>query len=147
MAFEELKQRQSVMWGSAPFEDYVHWLADMHDDLVRRLEPKPGERWLDLATGTGAVACRAARAGAKVTAIDIAPPMVEKARRKAEDEGLDIRFDLGDIEYLPYEDACFDVLVSAFGFVFAPDHANVAAELARVSCRGARTRSPSRYVS
>jgi hypothetical protein len=64
MAFEELKQRQSVMWGSAPFEDYVHWLADMHDDLVRRLDPKQGERWLDLATGTGEVAFRAADAGA-----------------------------------------------------------------------------------
>ena len=66
MPFEELKERQSVMWGSAPFENYVHWLAEMHDDLVRRLDPKPGERWVDLATGTGEVAFRAAEAGADV---------------------------------------------------------------------------------
>jgi SAM-dependent methyltransferase len=93
---------------------------------------------LDLATGTGAVALRAARTGAHVTAIGIAEPMIEKARRAAEEEGVEISFDLGDVEHLPYEDACFDVLVSSFGLVFAPDHANVAAELARVSCAGGR---------
>src|ERR1051326_918331 len=73
-----------------------------------------------------------------VSAIDIAEPMVEKAKRHAEEERLEVAFDLGDVEYLPYEDACFDVLVSCFGLIFAPDHANVAAELARVSCPGAR---------
>ena len=72
MAFEELKERQGVMWGAAAFENYV-WLAEMHDDLVRRLDPKPGERWLDVATGTGEVAFRAAEAGADVTASDLAP--------------------------------------------------------------------------
>jgi hypothetical protein len=51
---------------------------------------------------------------------------------------VEIRFDVGDVEYLPYEDRCFDGLVSSFGLIFAPDHANVAAELARVSCSGAR---------
>src|SRR5919204_593109 len=66
MAFEELKERQGVIWGSPPFEDYV-WLAEMHDDLVDRLDPQPGERWLDVATGTGEVAFRAAEAGADVT--------------------------------------------------------------------------------
>ena len=49
-----------------------------------------------------------------------------------------IRFDHGNVEYLPYEDGEFDVLASAFGFVFAADHANVAGELARVARRGAR---------
>jgi SAM-dependent methyltransferase len=73
-----------------------------------------------------------------VTAIDITEPMLEKARRRAAEEGVEIRFDRGDVEYLPYEDACFDVLASNFGLIFAPDHANVAAELARVSCAGGR---------
>ena len=55
-----------------------------------------------------------------------------------QEAGAAVKFDLGDVEYLPYEDACFDVLYSNFGLVFAPDHANVAAELARVTCSGGR---------
>jgi SAM-dependent methyltransferase len=68
-----------------------------------------------------------------VTAIDIAEPMLEKARRRAGEEGVTVRFDLGDAEYLPYDDASFDVVLSNFGLIFAPDHANVAAELGRVT--------------
>src|SRR5262249_11145783 len=67
-----------------------------------------------------------------------AEPMLAKARERAEQEGVDITFDLGSVEYLPYDDGCFDVLVSSFGLIFAPDHANVGAELARVACPGAR---------
>jgi SAM-dependent methyltransferase len=81
---------------------------------------------------------RAAKLGATVTGIDLTEPMLEKARRRAAEEGADVKFDLGDVEYLPYEDACFDVLSSNFGLVFAPDHANVAAEVARVTCPGGR---------
>ena len=118
------------------------WLAarftPVHEQLVERLHPAAGERLLDLATGTGELAVRAARAGARVTAIDVAEPMLERARRRAEQEGVEVRFDLGDVEYLPYDDECFDVVASNFGLIFAPDHANVAAELARVSRRGGR---------
>ena len=73
-----------------------------------------------------------------MSAIDIAGPMIEKARSSATDEGLQISFELGDVEYLPYDDGSFDVLLSNFGVVFAPDHANVAGELARVVRRGGR---------
>ena len=79
-----------------------------------------------------------ARLGADVSAIDIADPMLEKARASAAEEGLTVAFELGDVEYLPYDDAGFDVLVSNFGVVFAPDHANVASELARVTRPGGR---------
>jgi ubiquinone/menaquinone biosynthesis C-methylase UbiE len=128
----------SEVWSAGTYERFAQVLVPAQDELLAKLVPRPGERWLDLATGTGAVAVRAAQAGAEVTAIDIATPMVEKARRAADEAGVSIRFDLGDVEYLPYEDSCFDVLASSFGLIFAPDHANVAAELARVSCPGAR---------
>jgi SAM-dependent methyltransferase len=98
---------------------------------VVRLEAAPGVRWLDVATGTGAIAIRAARAGADVTGIDIAPAMIEAARAKAED--LEIRFEVGDAQALPYEDASFDVVTSVFGAIFAPDHRATAAELGRVA--------------
>lgn len=107
------------------------------DELVERLQPQTGDRWLDLG-GTAGVGVRAARAGADVTALEPDVPLVEQARRAAEDAGIDVRFDLGDVEYLPYEDACFDVVSSHFGLIFAPDHANVAAELARVCRSGGR---------
>ena len=87
-------------------------------------------RWLDVATGTGEVALRAARAGAEVTGIDIAPAMIEAALAKDVDGR--IAFEVGDAQALPYEDSSFDVVSSVFGAIFAPDHLATAGELARV---------------
>jgi SAM-dependent methyltransferase len=106
-------------------------LAPVHDQLVERLAPRADEHWLDLATGTGGVAVRAAAAGADVTGSDIAPAMIEAARARAPQ----VCFDVADCEALPYADASFDVVSSSFGFIFAPDHSATAAELARV-CAG-----------
>jgi SAM-dependent methyltransferase len=128
----------SEVWSVGSYERIAARFAPVQDQLATVVDPQAGERVLDLATGTGELAIRAARSGAAVTAIDIAEPMLEKARRRAEEEGVSVRFDLGDVEYLPYDDAGFDVVVSNFGLIFAPDHANVAAELARVTCPGGR---------
>lgn len=65
MAFAELKERQSRMWGNGPYQNVTDTLADMHGIVIDRLKPRAGVRWLDLACGTGAVAERAARAGAQ----------------------------------------------------------------------------------
>jgi SAM-dependent methyltransferase len=138
MAFEELKQRQAMAWGSAPFENLVDGIADIHEQLVRALDPQTGETWLDVGTGTGAVAMRAARAGAQVTGSDISPPLVETAARLAAEEGLEITFDVGDAEELPYGNADFDVVSSSFGVIFAPDHEAAARELSRVTKPGGR---------
>src|SRR5581483_11827455 len=66
VAFEELKEKQRRAWGAAPFEKIAERGGEAHDELVAAVAPDPGERWLDVATGTGAVALRAARAGADV---------------------------------------------------------------------------------
>jgi SAM-dependent methyltransferase len=97
---------------------------------VERLQPREDERWLDVATGTGAVARLAAGRGADVVGVDIAPGMIEVARRSS----TGIRFEVGDAQSLRYDDNSFDVVSSSFGVIFAPDHAAVARELARV-CR------------
>jgi SAM-dependent methyltransferase len=138
MAFDELKQKQSAMWGSAPFERVAGELADIHDELVAGVDPQPDEAVLDVACGTGGVTERIARRDAQVTGIDFAPPLVATARSRAGDAGLDIRYDVGDAEALPYEDASFDVVVSALGHMFAPDHRAAASELARVCRSGGR---------
>ena len=88
MAFEQLKARQGEVWGAGDFAKVAETLADVHDALVDRLDPQPGERWLDIASGTGGVAERAAARGADVTGIDLAPALVETARRRAEERGL-----------------------------------------------------------
>jgi SAM-dependent methyltransferase len=139
MAFEELKQRQSVVWGNGRFELVSETAADVHDGLVQVLSPDPGERWLDLACGTGAVAERAAAAGASVTGIDLAPALVETAKRRAAELALAIDYRVGDCERLEtVGDASFDVVSSTFGVMFAPDHRAAAAELARVTRPGGR---------
>lgn len=138
MAFEELKKRQSVVWGAAPFEKVADEIAEIHDALVAALAPQAGETWLDVGTGTGGVAVRAARAGADVTGSDLAPALIETAKRLASEEGLDIDYDVGDAERLPYADGSFDIVSSSFGAIFAPDHSAVAREFARITRDGGR---------
>ena len=73
-----------------------------------------------------------------MTGLDISADQLEKARAAATEAGLEIRFDEGDAQALPYEDASYDAVVSAFGMIFAPDHRRAADELTRVSKPGAR---------
>jgi methylase of polypeptide subunit release factors len=89
------KAEQARAWGSAPWQNFAESvLAPLHAELVGRLAPQAGERWLDLATGTGAVALRASHGGARVTAQDLAPALVETARRLAAEQGLAIQFSM-----------------------------------------------------
>jgi SAM-dependent methyltransferase len=138
MAYEELKQRQSVMWGTGPYQRVTETITDIHERVVGRLDPRPGVRWLDLACGTGAVAELAAAGGASVTGIDLAPALIETARERAADRGLEIDYRVGDCEDLQVPDAAFDAVSSTCGVMFAPDHEATARELARVTRPGGR---------
>lgn len=122
------------IWGSAAFEQIAEGAAVSHDVLVAALGVVPGTRVLDVATGTGAVALRAAKRGAVVTAVDIAAKLVERARRAAIDAHLSIEFRIADAERLPFAPGSFDAIASAQGVVFAANREAVARELARV-CR------------
>jgi SAM-dependent methyltransferase len=133
------KAEQARVWGSAAWQNIAESvLSAVHEELVTRLAPRPGDPWLDVATGTGAVALRAARLGAEVSALDLSPALVRTARRLSAKKGLAVRFDIGDAERLPYPDASFDIVSSAHGVVLATDHAAVARELARVCRIGGR---------
>ena len=126
------------MWGAADYARLAVRFAEIHDQLVARLEPRRGVRWLDVATGTGEVALRAARGGADVTGVDISERLLEQASAAAQAESLSISFQLGDAQKLPFGDASFDVVTSVFGVIFAPDQEAVASELARVCRPGGR---------
>jgi SAM-dependent methyltransferase len=110
----------------------------VHAELVARLAPRAGERWLDVATGTGGVAVRAAQAGADVTGLDITPALLEQAQEAGAAAGVRVELVEGDAQHLPFEDASFDVVSSCFGVIFAPDRATAAGELARVCRQGGR---------
>ena len=138
MAYEELKERQSVMWGNGPFERIADTITEVHEAVVERLSPGPGDRWLDLACGTGAVAERAAAAGAEVTGVDLAPDLITTATERAAGLGLEIDYRVGDAERLELPDAAFDKVSSAVGIMFTPDHEASARELARVTAPGGR---------
>jgi SAM-dependent methyltransferase len=133
MAFAELKARQSVMWGNGPYERITNTLRDIHAVVLERLDPQPGEKVLDSATGTGAVAILAAERGADVVGMDLAPVLIDTAREIAAERGVSVDFEVGDAEDMKYADASFDVVASTCGVMFAPDHEAVASELARVT--------------
>jgi ubiquinone/menaquinone biosynthesis C-methylase UbiE len=126
------------IWSGASYERLAATYAPIHDRVAALLAIEPGTRVLDAACGTGAVALRAARAGASVVGVDISADQLEKARQAAAAEGLAIQFDEGDCQELPYGDADFDAVASSFGAIFAADHTRTAAELARVCRAGGR---------
>lgn len=138
MAYEELKERQSVMWGNGPYQRITETITDIHDAVLERLSPEEGDRWLDLACGTGAISERAAAAGANVTGIDLAPVLIDTAKERAADAGLEIEYAVGDVERLDLPDAGFEKVSSTCGIMFAPDHEAVASELARITAPGGR---------
>ncbi|HMB18539.1 MAG TPA: class I SAM-dependent methyltransferase [Gaiellaceae bacterium] len=138
MPFEELKERHAVVWGSGPYQGITETIADLHQAVLERVDPQPGERVLDLACGTGAIPELVAPRGVEVVGIDIAPALIEQAKEWAAERGLEIEYRVGDAEALDLEDASFDVVTSTCGVMFAPDHAAVARELARLTKPGGR---------
>jgi len=129
-----LKTRLQAVWSAGDFGQIAKYYANDAADFIKRLDLKPGMTVLDVACGTGNLAIPAARTGASVTGVDIAPNSVEQARQNAKAEGLNAKFDEGDAEALPYQDASFDAVVTMFGAMFAPRPELVASELKRV-CR------------
>jgi SAM-dependent methyltransferase len=130
----------AAVWssGGAAYEEISSQIASALDHCVRRLAPKPGERILDVATGTGWTSRLLAARGAKVTGVDIAAELLAAARMKGQSNGLAIEYELGDAEALPFADATFDAITSTFGVMFVSRPEAAASELARVCRPGGR---------
>jgi ubiquinone/menaquinone biosynthesis C-methylase UbiE len=138
-ALEKLKQGAPAAWAAGDYDDLARRLVwDVGARAIAAARITAGDRVLDVACGTGNAAIRAARAGADVVGLDLTPPLLQRARRAAEDANVEVEWIEGDAEALPFPDESFDVVVSLFGCMFAPRHDVTAWELARVLARNGR---------
>jgi SAM-dependent methyltransferase len=134
-ADDELKARHRAMWSMGDYPVVAsEVIPDLGSILVDACGVRTGDRVLDVACGSGNAAIPAALRGARVSACDLTPPLLEAGRRVAEAQGVEISWREADAESLPYDDAEFDVVMSCVGVMFAPHHQASADELVRV-CR------------
>lgn len=131
-----VKQRQQQTWASGDFAVVAARIQLVAEHLCDTADLRAGWRVLDVATGSGNAAIAAARHGCTVVGIDYVPALLERGRRRADAEGLEIELIEGDAEALPFPDDAFDAVTSVFGAMFAPNHERAAAELLRVSRPG-----------
>ena len=132
-----LKARHAAMWALGDYPAVAREvIPELGRVLVDACRIGPGQDVLDVAAGSGNASIPAARAGARVTASDLAPELLEVGRGLADAAGVDVAWEQGDAEALPYDDASFDDVMSCVGVMFAPHHELAADELARVARPG-----------
>ena len=132
-------QNQQQIWSKGDFAMVAGIVFNASENLAEALDIVPDERVLDVACGSGNGAISAARRswGGTVGA-DSVPALLERGRERAAAERLDVEFLEADAQDLPFDDASFDVTMSIFGAMFAPDQPRTAAELLRVTKPGGR---------
>jgi RNA polymerase sigma-70 factor, ECF subfamily len=136
---DELRQRARATWAAGDWDGFSRLITPVGAHVLDRVGVEPGLDLLDVGTGTGGnVAIPAAQRGARVVGLDVTPELLEHARRRAADAGVEVEWVEGDAQDLPFEDARFDRVISTFGAMFAPDHNRAAAELVRVCRPGGR---------
>lgn len=134
-------EKLATLWnaGGRLYDEISRGIADSLEHCVLRLNPKPGERILDLATGTGWTSRLVARRGAQVIGADLGPDLIAFATERAAEESLPITYQVADAESLPFADGEFDAVISTCGVMFAARPEAAAAELARVCRKCGRT--------
>lgn len=135
---DTLTARTKATWMAGDFGKIAKSYEAGAAEFIARLNLQPQERVLDVACGSGNLAIPAARNGAQVTGLDIAPNLVKQAQAWARREGLNAHFEEGNAEQMPYANGSFDTVVSMFGAMFAPRPEATAAELLRVCRAGGR---------
>ena len=133
-----LKARQQTAWSSGDYAIVGSTLQIVGEDLCEALDLRAGQKVLDVAAGNGNAALAAARRWCDVTATDYVPSLLERARQRAEADGLEMTLREADVEQLPFDSGSFDVVTSTFGVMFTPDHEKAAGEMLRVCRHGGR---------
>jgi ubiquinone/menaquinone biosynthesis C-methylase UbiE len=135
---EAIKEKQQKTWASGNYAVVGNSLVIMGEQLNEAVDVRAGQKVLDVATGSGNTAISAARRYGDVTGLDYVPGLIGQAKERAAAEGLEIAFEVGDAENLPYPDASYDVVLSTVGVMFAADQENTAGELLRVTRPGGK---------
>ena len=133
-----VKVKQQATWAAGDFGIIGTTLQIVGETLCEAVDLRSGSRVLDVAAGNGNCSLAAARRWCDVTSTDYVPALLEDGRRRAEGDRLPMKFQVADAEALPFDDNSFDVLLSSFGVMFAPDHEKTASELLRVCRSGGR---------
>jgi ubiquinone/menaquinone biosynthesis C-methylase UbiE len=133
-----LKTRQQLAWSSGDYAVIGTTLQIVGESLAEACDIRYDERVLDVAAGNGNATLAAARRGGRVTSTDYVSTLLERGAERARAERLSVQFQTADAEALPYETGSYDVVLSTFGVMFTPDHAQAASELARVCRPGGR---------
>ena len=136
--YAAIKQRQQATWASGDYAVVGTTLQIVGESLAEAVDVRADERVLDVAAGNGNATLAAARRFASVTSTDYVPSLLDKGRERARAEGFVVRFQEADVEELPFPDSSFDVVLSTFGAMFAPDHERAADEIMRVLRSGGR---------
>jgi ubiquinone/menaquinone biosynthesis C-methylase UbiE len=132
--YRQITEKQRQAWSTGDFNQIARQIMAVSEELVRAVDPRPGQRVLDVACGSGNTALVAARRYCEVVGIDFAPNLVERARARAAADGVDAEFSTADAQDLPFPDASFDAVLSVMGVMFCPDQEKAAGELLRL-CR------------
>ena len=136
--YAAIKQRQQATWASGDYAVVGTTLQIVGESLAEAVDVRADERVLDVAAGNGNATLAAARRFATVTSTDYVPSLLDKGRERVRAEGFVVRFQEADVEELPFPDNSFDVVLSTFGAMFAPDHKRAADEMVRVLRSGGR---------
>jgi len=130
---------QQKVWSRGDFSLIGNLVVLVSENLAEAANVRAGERVLDVACGSGNTAIAAARRSwVTVTGLDFVPALLERGRERAAAERVDVEYVEGDAQELPFDDGSFDVVLSSFGAMFAPDQQRTADELLRVCRPGGR---------
>jgi SAM-dependent methyltransferase len=136
MDITAIKQGQRAMWAAGDFPDVAKYILSASGETLNALNPTAGDKLLDIAAGTGNLSIPAAQRGAIVTGLDITPELLEVARARAQEAGVEVEFIEGDAEELPFADDSFPLVASVFGMIFCPRPDVATAEMTRVCAPG-----------
>jgi SAM-dependent methyltransferase len=137
--FQAATAVQQATWAKGDFSEVAHLVVPVSETLAGALQILPDERVLDVACGSGNGALAAGRRNfGNAVGADFVPALLERARERAAAERLEVEFVEADAQNLPFGDGEFDVTMSIFGVMFAPDQQQAADELLRVTKPGGR---------
>lgn len=136
--YDTINENQKKTWGLGDYQAIALQTYDMNETLIRALDPRPTQKVLDVACGSGNGVLVAGRRDCEVTGVDLIPAWIERAKKRAEADGVNASYHVGDAQNLPFQDETFNVVFSVLGAIFAPDQEKTASEMLRVCKPGGK---------